>query len=1858
MSCKSKMTTIKKVDITQVVKLDGTNFQRWKLQISLVLKASELWDVVSGTDTKPADATKVAEIKAWVKKDVEAQALIVPTLDAKQTSHIFNLATSKEIFDKLQAVNSDSSNLNKQHTLSSFLNYIIGPSKSILDAYVEMEQLARSLNEMGVTIDDTTLITKIVSSLPDDKFLAFKKAWDSVPENDQTMEMLLARLRKEELEFKQKAATASNSESSDSSAYLTKHKNHSKGFKKQNIEELKKKTKCKKCNKVGHWAKECRSKFAQNGAQASQHVSQHGESQTSDIGAFMCYSASSQLSTEWISDSGATQHITGIQSWFVEYTQFDTSVPVSLSNQKKAYALGSGTVQLEGLVNNEWITCTLKNVLYIPGSVNLFSETIMAQKGYVIIRDKTKTTFTLNDIPGPVAVFKGKLYIMEFRPTEAMALSLKGANMSKIWHERLSHINMSYIKNTIGKHAAIGINENDLKDDFDCDICHIGKEARKPFPRRAATRSTLPGEMIHADIAGKMPMPSLGGSSFFLLLKDDYSGFRTVYFLKHKSDTPRLVQQFIKFLERQTGNKLKAFRSDNGTEFTNSTLQEFFKQNGIIHETTVPYCPESNGRAEREIRTIKDSARSLLHQHNVPEFLWAEAVATVVYIHNRVLDKQSPDKTAFEQIFGKKPSLDHARTFGCKAYSQVPTEKRRVWDPKGIKCIMVGYDSKSNHYRLYNPERKAVFVARNVSFEEEIKDGYSRIEYLSDEEGIYAPTNSPSASPEREIKPTQSTSTDTTVLIDTETGKYRATIPKEGKVKILIPKSDRTLRDRGSIKTPDRYQANMASTIDEPSSYSEALKSPIVNKWKEAMNEEIQSHKQNKTWTLVPKPNDAKILDSRWVFKIKPNPDGTNRYKARLVIKGYRQTQGIDYTETFSSVCRYESIRLLLAIAASYYFTIKQFDIKTAFLYGSLQETVYMHQPEGITNEDENLVCLLNKSLYGLKQAPRCWNQTFSSFLEDFNFLPSSSDPSVYIGECDEDKVYLLLYVDDGLVLSHSTTAIEQFLCQIKQKFEVKISDPTNFVGIEIQQEHDGSLVLTQKAYIASILKRFCMEECKQSSVPMQPNTNLELAKVADEKYPYRELIGSLIFLARTTRIDIAFATSRMAQFCNNYSEQHWTEAKKILRYLKGTADLGIKYKRSNNLEMRGFSDSDYAGDKIERKSVTGYVFLLNGAPISWCSQKQQIVALSSTEAEYVALTATAKEAVWLQKLTSELGHEVQRPLPLFVDNQSAIKLAHNPEFHNRSKHIDVKYHFTRNLIQQGDISVDYVPTDKQAADCLTKPLLKTKFEEMKQLIGINANVEPKINHTALYSKPRFRVWPIIIGMLSLLTLTHAIGLQNSQPVLWRTSNIPITTGHKRVYLKIILINPCEILNSEILHADVTEKAKMKCDEMYNNYLLNHLEEMCPKNHLPDVFRTKRELVTLLVGIIIATVVVPVTLGATAVGLSASNSGSIKEIEAAFNDQAKITNDLHQKINAVKLAVQYLREDFNTLVDRVEAQDKDFLELKFKQTGTNFAISYLVFRLMNAKHVLKNAKREWKMGKLSPAFMDIFNYTLPCGEDCPMELAKPNFCRLSDNRTELYMDFDVPIINRTLQLLEADPFQLMERVNNKTCSIKYIGPTNVITSTENKCSVSLNLPNPRRDLILAPLQGCMPQAIISKETKYFDVERCTATHDHDQLQFIQIKPLHGFHHIYCPYSTFHLDNQNLPCPNTVFVMPATTNFKINNFQYNGSQLYVTHKTSVDPLFTTKTNWNLQPKYNFSDLKKHPRILENTVDTISNVKTLKLDHPTAITIGTAIFIVITILVVIIGIILYKYRTKARVVMAERILPESLEMEETA
>ena len=485
----------------------------------------------------------------------------------------------------------------------------------------------------------------------------------------------------------------------------------------------------------------------------------------------------------------------------------------------------------------------------------------------------------------------------------------------------------------------------------------------------------------------------------------------------------------------------------------------------------------------------------------------------------------------------------------------------------------------------------------------------------------------------------------------------------------------------------------------------------------------MQSIYDNHTWDLVPLPPGRTPITTKWVYKVKRDHAGNiAKLKARLVARGFQQKEGEDFEETFAPVVKWNTLRTLVALAAHRGWKIFHLDAVTAFLNGDIIQDLYIEQPEGyVVPGKEEFVCKLLKALYGLKQAPRAWYSKIDSFLSEKGLLKSDADYNLYYFEEGGRIAILILYVDDLYMTGDHVEKINWLREEIKKQFSMTdLGILTHSLGIEFIF-HEYGITMTQRRYITTTLEEFGLIDCNSSPTPMLEGTKLKIdmeQPYVDAKL-YQRMVGKLIYLTQS-RPDIAYSVSIVSRYMNRPQVPHMLAVKHIFRYLKGTKNLGLCYKQGDSDILTGYADADWAGDLQDRKSTTGYLFRLGETPITWNSKKQTTVALSSTEAEYMALTEGTKEAIWLRRLLQEIQVlQDTTPTMIFGDNQGSLKLAHNPVFHSRTKHVDVRHHFIREKVESGQVTLDYISTRDQLADILTKPLGKITFERLRAQLGL-----------------------------------------------------------------------------------------------------------------------------------------------------------------------------------------------------------------------------------------------------------------------------------------------------------------------------------------------------------------------------------------------------------------------------------------------------------------------------------------------------------------------------------------------------------
>ncbi|GJS24550.1 retrotransposon protein, putative, ty1-copia subclass [Tanacetum coccineum] len=877
-----------------------------------------------------------------------------------------------------------------------------------------------------------------------------------------------------------------------------------------------------------------------------------------------------------------------------------------------------------------------------------------------------------------------------------------------LWHCRLGHISKKRIEKL--QHDGL-LNSTDLRAFEKCVPCMSGKMARKPYTHQVERAKDLLG-LIHTDVCGPFKITSRQGANYFVTFTDDFSRYGYVYLLKHKHEVFETFKVFQKEVENQLGKTIKSLRSDRGGEYMSQEFLDHLKDHGIIAHRTPPYTPQHNGVSERRNRTLLDMVRSMMSQTTLPKSFWDYALETAARILNMVPTKKV-EKTPYEVWHGQAPKLSYLKVWGCEALVKRDTlTKPDKLEPRSIKCIFIGYPKETMGYSFYYPPENKVLVARNAEFLENNLIDQEASGSLEDLEIIQEEDTHPS--------------------IDTSLNHEEDDLEMDEPQSDIIP-IRRSTRTRMCLYID--AEEHELGDLGEPANYKAALLDPESDKWLTAMNVEMQSMKDNEVWILVELPPNGKTVGSKWLFKKKTDMDGAvHTYKARLVAKGYTQTPGIDYEETFSPVADIRAIRILIAIAAYYDYEIWQMDVKTAFLNGYLNEEVYMEQPEGFVNPKyPNRVCKLKRSIYGLKQASRQWNKRFDDEIKKFGFSQNADEPCVYLKASGSNVTFLILYVDDILIMGNSIPMLQDVKSYLGKCFAMKdLGEAAYILGIKIYRDRSRRLIgLCQSAYIEKILKRFHMENSKRGSIPMQDKLRLSKSQGAStpaelkrmQSVPYASAVGSIMYAVRCTRPDVAFAQNITSRFQQNPGDLHWTTVKNILKYLRNTKDMFLVYGGDLKRELRVscYTDAGYLTDADDLKSQTGYVFVLNGGAVDWKSAKQSIFATSSAEAEYIAAFDASKEAVWVRKFISGLGvvPTIEKPINMYCDNTGAIAIANESGITKGARHFRAKVHYLREVIEFGDIKLEKVHTDDNLADPFTKALAFPKHSELTRNIGM-----------------------------------------------------------------------------------------------------------------------------------------------------------------------------------------------------------------------------------------------------------------------------------------------------------------------------------------------------------------------------------------------------------------------------------------------------------------------------------------------------------------------------------------------------------
>jgi hypothetical protein len=979
----------------------------------------------------------------------------------------------------------------------------------------------------------------------------------------------------------------------------------------------------------------------------------------------------SKTQTSWIIDSGASIHMCSNKEFLSDFVEKNQNF-VTISDGSKIPIEGYGKLVFDIIGQDkrkyrfilENVACVPKlhvNLISVKGLTELNVQVQFTEQYCQIMHSKGKIT---------IGTQRNNLYMMEIMHK----ISIQHQSLSCIhdWHRKLGHRNLDHIKR-VKDVLNLKVQKCDCEDQ--CVDCLKAKISAPPYPKHSK-KPTNPLELITSDLCGPFKTQTVAGARYFITFNDVATDYTEVVTLKHKSDAFAAIKHFLEKCKNQLGRYCHTYRTDRGGEFLAAEVQAFLQEKGIKFECAAPQCSAQNGISERKNRTLVEGLRTVLVANNLPHYLWGEALYHVNDTFNSI-PKTNRQNSPKEEFHNKKFSFEFIE-FGTPVIFHTSDSNRSKLDQKGISGIFVGHDHNSKGYRIFSEGK--VSIKRTVKFlKSNPKSNYQDHD-----------NNSPIQIDQQQTDEHQ-----------IQTDPYKTQV-------------------RRSERIAQQKALTSQVTLYEPKTYKQALKCSDNEEWKVAMEKELDSIRQHETWSLVDLPKGRTAIGSKWVFKIKTDTEGKNLYKARLVAQGFTQERGEDYDLVFAPVARPTSFRILLTLAGLQSMKVRQFDVKTAFLNGKLDEEIYMKPPQGF--EATEKVLKLQKSLYGLKQAARVWNQAMDKCLTDLGFNQSKLDSCLYVNKVYGKTCYLIVHVDDILMVSEDEDIITNLSSQISKVFELKcLGDAKQFIGINIERLENGSFAINQSSYIRKIAETFQLQDTKGSLYPLDPGYfKLNDEELLESNSEYRKIIGMLLYVSTNTRPDIAAAVGILAQKVSKPRKLDLNECFRIIKYLMKTQNQSILLGNSKLSDpLMAYTDANWAEDRLTRKSTSGFICQVFNSTVSWSSKRQDVIATSTTESEFYALAETVKELKWLKALLKDFDIHIKGSIPLHIDSQSCMKMIENEKFSNRTKHIDVRYHFAKDEILNGGISLVYEPSESNIADMLTKPLAGTKIKILREMANI-----------------------------------------------------------------------------------------------------------------------------------------------------------------------------------------------------------------------------------------------------------------------------------------------------------------------------------------------------------------------------------------------------------------------------------------------------------------------------------------------------------------------------------------------------------
>lgn len=1293
------------------------------------------WEIVQGKMVAP---TTGKELEKFNEKLAGAHFDLLACLGGELKAFALSYENLKDAWNAVVETCSFADDVELQKVEEELENFTC---QEVLSGITTLKALFHRLKAAGGTISDSQKSLKLLKALPKNynELVMQIKTSSEYRNEDSTYnyEKVIMHIQKRAMVMKKQVVTPVKKEKVLKAAHKLKCYNcGAPGHVKARC------TKCFRCKKEGHRMKDCpmnNKMSAKKSQKCSDASDEHDFRVLVARRTFGKRRENGSKSVRFCLDSAATMHCCS-----------DKSIMQNLKQIKKPFVVETlnSTVKVEevGEVHGNLTNGTkviLKNVAYdakIKESF-VFSTAVITNKKWQVNLTKSFADIITPEGTLFTRVMKGEasLYWLELDvrvPRKMGKKSLKSAvDWRDVWHRRFGHVGYSTLlrmarKNTVNGLPKLRYNPHDW-----CEACAATRISAKPIGKVTQTHkisAKRPLEKIHMDTIGPFPAGGNEKYKYILHIVDDFSKYKWAYCVTSKSAIPSVVVGFLKKIQRVSGHNVKNVKSDNGTEFVNERIKKYLASEGIQFDTSPPGVPQLNGAVERANRTLQEGLTSLLKSSKLSRWYWPYAVKCASYIQNRTGCRLLPNfLSPYEVLWDKKPIVGHFRVFGAKGFAMDGRKKQKL-QQRGRPARFLGYDTAMRSYIVQWTDTNTIGTARTGKWDEFSKSSVQRSgskhgEDLSDVEAdpelrdvldvfnysvVSEQTDDPTVPPltsenESEKDPGQHEEGDQA----TRNGITKGWCDVASTNVVTSKRISKPIERYDPSDTAKKAIVKL-SKIQVPRHFGEIKYRTDANDWYTSYQKEIDSLENIGKFEVIDRsevPEGKEILPILELFKVKP--DG--RKKTRIVVRGDLQSE--KNLEVYSPTANAVSVRLVIALAATKGWKLRQLDVSNAYLHGRTCEPTFIELPLGHQLRDgKRKVYRTNSSTYGLKQSGKIWNQTIDDFLISVGFCSCPVEKCLYM----KDDFFLIVYVDDLLYTAKDAKDVEKFEAQIKSIFSVKIEENVKkFLGFEIV-ENEHSVTIKQNEYVKKLIKSFGLENAKEAHVPMQPNIDLDSNNGEElvDAHLFQALLGALLYVNMQTRPDICFAINMLSRHAKHPTKTHLKLLKQVVRYLKSCPNLGLKFKRSNSVDVTLHVDSSWANGP-RRRSMFGFVVNVNGTAVSFRTKMQSITALSSTEAEYIGMCSGVKELMFVRNMLEFLKVEITEPMVVYNDNQAAIKIGNDLTSVTRTKHIALRYFYMQDLVDEGTIVLAYRRTDEMVADMMTKALGRKRFTMLRDLL-------------------------------------------------------------------------------------------------------------------------------------------------------------------------------------------------------------------------------------------------------------------------------------------------------------------------------------------------------------------------------------------------------------------------------------------------------------------------------------------------------------------------------------------------------------